>query len=143
MVGFAGGEVWTMSPKATDAQQAAAWEVINYLSYDQAYLEGLWEKENEQGRLAATPSARVDLTAVKFSKATNWPAHWAEEFAKVSEVALPEPYCPNWNELKNEIVIPLQTIYLKEGITREEAQQLLDDCAELLYTNYPTSFRKP
>lgn len=143
MVGFAGGEVWTLSPNATDAQRAAAWEVINFLSYDPAYLEGLWEKENEQGRLAATPSARVDLTALKFSKGTSWPAHWAEEFSKVSEVALPEPYCPNWNELKNEIVIPLQTIYLKEGITREEVRQLLDDCAELLYKTYPASFQKP
>ena len=45
--------------------------------------------------------------------------------------------------MKNEIVTPLQTIYLTDNITRDEAQRLLDECAEILYSKYPDAFRKP
>jgi hypothetical protein len=58
-------------------------------------------------------------------------------------MAQPEPWCPNWNDLKNEIVKPLQTIYLTENITRDDAKKLLTDCAQTLCTKYPTSFRMP
>ena len=59
------------------------------------------------------------------------------------KVARPEPFCPNWNQLKDEIVKPLQTIYLTKGITRDEVKKLLDDCAEAMYQKYPDSFKKP
>ncbi len=143
VVSFAGGEVYTISPLADDAQRKAAWEYIQYVSYDEEFLISRWELENSYGRLSANPSVRTDLVEKKYSMATNWPAHWAQEMAAATESALPEPYCPNWNQLKDEIVKPLQTIYLTEGITREEAKKLLDDCAETLYVKYPESFRKP
>ncbi|MFV0400242.1 MAG: ABC transporter substrate-binding protein [Oscillospiraceae bacterium] len=141
-VAFAGGEVWTMSPNATQEQKEAAWQYIQAYTYDEGRLDKQWDKENELGRLNGNPPARVDLTEHKLSKATSWPAEWADQLTAAMEVALPEPYCPNWNELKNEIAGPLQTIYLKEGITREEVQQLLDGVADSLYEKYPESFQR-
>ena len=35
IVSFAGGEVWTISPIATPEQRDVAWEVIQYMSYDE------------------------------------------------------------------------------------------------------------
>ncbi|MDR1263504.1 MAG: hypothetical protein LBK46_08455 [Oscillospiraceae bacterium] len=142
-VAFAGGEVWTMSPLATKEQRDAAWDVLTYLSYDEEYLIERWTLEDSLGQLNAKPSVRNDLVETKYSLASKWPAHWAKELADAMAVAKPEPYCPNWNDLKNEIVIPLQTIYLKEGITFDEAKALLDACAERLYEMYPETFKKP
>ncbi|MDR1438839.1 MAG: hypothetical protein LBJ10_02140 [Clostridiales bacterium] len=142
VVGFAGGEVWTMLPIASQEQRDAAWEYIQYISFDEEYLTELWAKQDALGRLAATPAVRTDLVEKKFSMASSWPSHWAKQMADAMAVAQPEPYCPNWNELKNEIVQPLQTIYLTENITWDEAKKLLDDCAETLYTKYPDAFVK-
>lgn len=143
VVAFAGGEVWTVSPNATQEQKDAAWQWILYESYDEEFLLPKWEDDNRLGQLDSRPAARNDLVETKYSMASAWPSHWAAEFTAANEVALPEPYCPNWNQLKDEIVIPLQTIYLTEGITFDEAKQLLDDCAEQLYTKYPEAFKKP
>lgn len=142
-VAFAGGEVWTMSPLATPEQRDAAWEIINAIGFDEEYLTHRWTLENEWGAINANIPARSDLAEKKFSIATAWPDHWASQLAAIGPVAKPEPYCPHWNDLKNEIVIPLQSIYLKDGITFEEAKALLDECAETLYTKYPEAFRKP
>ena len=65
-----------------------------------------------------------------------------KEIMSLSLNAKPEPYCPHWGDVKTELVNPLQTIFLKEGITREEAQKLLDDCANTLYDKYPDTFKK-
>jgi ABC-type glycerol-3-phosphate transport system substrate-binding protein len=142
VVGFAGGEVWTMLPSATKEQRDAAWEYIQYISFDEEYLTELWALQDSLGRLTANPTVRNDLVEKKFSMASSWPAHWAKQMADAMAVAQPEPYCPNWNELKNEIVQPLQTIYLTEGISRDEAKRLLEECAETLYVKYPDAFVK-
>jgi len=140
---FAGGEVWTISPLADEAQSDVSWKIINAIDYDEEYLIHTWTLQDSWGALSAAPTARTDLVEKKFSLATSWPAHWAPQLAALSPIAKPEPYCPNWNDLKNEIVIPLQTIYLKEGITFDEAKALLDECADTLYEKYPQAFRKP
>ncbi|MDR1599265.1 MAG: hypothetical protein LBS11_05270 [Oscillospiraceae bacterium] len=142
-VAFAGGEVWTMSPLASKEQRDVAWEIINLLSYDEEYLVERWALEDSLGQLNAKPSVRTDLVEKKYSMASKWPETWAAELSAAMAVAKPEPYCPNWNDLKNEIVIPLQTIYLKEGITYDEAKALLDECADRLYEMYPQTFKKP
>ena len=140
---FAGGEVWTISPLADQAQRDVAWQIINAIDYDEEFLIHTWTLQDSLGTLGAAPTARVDLDATKFSLASNWPSHWAGQLAALSPLAKPEPYCPHWNDLKNEIVVPLQTIYLQEGITFEEAKALLDECADTLYEKYPDAFRKP
>ena len=56
--------------------------------------------------------------------------------------AVPEPCPPHWSDLKTLIAKPLQKIMLTEGITRDEAKKLLEDCANELYNLYPETFKK-
>ena len=142
-VGFAGGETWTMHPQATKDQMDACWNILNLISYDEAFLREYWELENELNLIDPKPSCRQDLVEVKYSYATNWPEHWKEEFAALNAVARPEPYCAEWNSLKDYIVAPFQEILGDPNCTREKAQALLDECAEKLYTDFPDAYRKP
>lgn len=141
-VGFAGGETWTMHPNATKEQMDACWNILNLISYDEEFLREFWQLENELNLLNPNPSCRQDLVEVKYSYATNWPDHWKEEFAALNSVARPEPFCAEWDSLKNYIVEPFQTILADEDITREEAKALLDACAEKLYADFPDAYRK-
>jgi len=143
IVGFAGGEVFTVSPISSEAQAQAGWDWYNYTYNDEEFCREAWALQDSLGTLSTTTPPRNDLVEVKFSYASNWPSHWKTEMANVLSKALPEPYCPHWDDLKNEIVGPLQTIYLKEGITFDEAKQILEDCANVLYEKYPDAFRKP
>ena len=140
---FAGGEVFTVNPQNTPAQNDAAWQYITYVGFDKDYLTGLWQKENELGRLNGDPCARTDLSETKFSIATSWPSGWAKEISDGFAMAQPEPWCPHWNDLKNEIVKPLQDIYLTENMTRDQAAKELMDCAQTLCTKYPDTFKMP
>lgn len=142
-VGFAGGETWTMHPQATKEQMDACWNILNLISYDEAFLREYWELENELNLIDPKPSCRQDLVEVKYSYATNWPEHWKAEFAALNEVSRPEPYCAEWNSLKDYIVAPFQQILGDPNCTREQAQALLDECAEKLYTDFPDAYRKP
>jgi len=142
-VTFAGGEVWTFNPNNTQAENDAAWEFITFYSYDKDFLLSYWEKQNSLNRLSANPSVRNDLVETKYNMATSWPGHWAKLMADGFAMARPEPFCPNWNDLKNEIVIPLQTIYLNENITWDEAKALFEACAKTLVEKYPESFQIP
>ena len=140
-VSFAGGTVWVMSPQATEAERDAAWEFIKFISYDEEQLNRLWKMEGEyEVQHVVDVPARVDLTEVKYSYA-NWPEHWAKEYAEVAKYAIAEPFCANWNDFKNLMVIPLQKILLEENITREQAQKILDDCVTEAYETWPDSFR--
>ena len=143
VVAFAGGETWTMHPQATKDQMDACWNILNLLSYDEEFLREKWQLENELGLLDPKPAARQDLVEAKYSYATNWPDHWKTEFAALNAVARPEPFCAEWNSLKDYIVAPFQQILANPNITREEAQALLDECAEKLYTDFPDAYRKP
>ena len=85
---------------------------------------------------------RIDLYEKKMAVNENLSESTRQEIMSLSLNAKPEPYCPHWGDVKTELVNPLQTIFLKEGITREEAQKLLDDCANTLYDKYPDTFKK-
>ena len=61
----------------------------------------------------------------------------------LNAIARPEPFCNEWNSLKDYIVQPFQQIIGDPDITREEAQALLDECAERLYTDFPEAYKKP
>ena len=136
-VAFTGGEVWTMSPTATQAEADAAWEFIKYYQYEPDFLLPYWEFRNEVGEDLSNPAVRTDLVEKKFSMATSWPAHWAPAMAEAFAIAKPEPFSPHWDDIKNEIVVPLQTIYLTEGITRDEVYQLAVGAAERLVAQFP------
>ena len=132
-----------MHPQATKEQMDACWNILNLISYDEAFLREYWELENELNLIDPKPSCRQDLVEVKYSYATNWPEHWKAEFAALNEVSRPEPYCAEWNSLKDYIVAPFQQILGDPNCTREQAQALLDECAEKLYTDFPDAYRKP
>lgn len=139
---FSGGEVWTFNPKATPEQKKAGWDIIQLLTYDESYLEKEWKLADDNKNMNSRIPARIDLTDKKFQMATSLPEVWKKGYATAFKTAKPEPYCAHWNDLKNALAKPLQTIILKKGITRDEVKKLLDGVAEDLYKKYPETFKK-
>ena len=139
---IAGGNVWIFSPTATQAELEAAWNFVQLFDYDEEFQIKKWEYENTIGGINDRIPPRVDLTETKFSMATSWPEGWAEEFATISETAQMEPWCANWNDLKNVLAPVLQKILLTEKISRDEVRTLLEKAANEAYQLYPQSFRK-
>lgn len=137
-----GGQTWTFNPKATKAQLNAAFEFVNYVSYNEKFLTGLWKLRNNYGVLGPEIPGRFDLIDKKYALANKWPANWKTEYARVAKVSKAEPSCPHWNDLKNAIAKPLQQICLKENITRDEVKEILTKTANELYAKYPESFKK-
>ncbi|MEN6313142.1 MAG: hypothetical protein ABFD25_02720 [Clostridiaceae bacterium] len=139
---LAGGEVWTFSPKADKDQLEAAWNFAQLVTYDEDFLIGYWAFMSPLHGVDMRNSARVDLTEKKYSYITDVPQWILKEFSEVSKNAKPEPYCSNWNDLKNTLAKPLQSILLKKNITRDEVKKILDGAADELYQKYPDSFKK-
>jgi ABC-type glycerol-3-phosphate transport system substrate-binding protein len=137
-----GGEVWTFNPRIPEASIQAAWDWAMFNSYDREFLEKRWQFDSTELGIDANIPGRNDLVAVKSSYGIGWPASWAQEIAAISAIAKLEPYCPNWNDLKNILAPYLQQILLKEGITRNEIQQLLNQAADECYSTYPQSFKR-
>ena len=115
---------------------------MQLFDYDEEFQIKKWEYENTIGGINDRIPPRVDLTETKFSMATSWPEGWAEEFATISETAQMEPWCANWNDLKNVLAPVLQKILLTEKISRDEVRTLLEKAANEAYQLYPQSFRK-
>lgn len=141
-VSIAGGNAWVFSPTATKAELDAAWKFVQLFDYDKEFQIKKWEYENSIGGINNRIPPRSDLIETKFSMATSWPEGWAEEFAIISETARMEPWCPNWNNLKNALAPILQRILLTEKITRDEIRTLLNQAANEAYQQYPESFKK-
>ncbi len=139
---IAGGNVWIFSPTATEAELKAAWDFVMLFDYDEAFQIRKWEYENSINGLTDRIPPRSDLVAKKFSMATSWPKGRAETIAAVSPYAKMEPFCANWNNLKNILSPYLQKILLKEKITRDEIRSLLTSAANEAYQSYPDSFRR-
>jgi ABC-type glycerol-3-phosphate transport system substrate-binding protein len=138
-----GGNVWTFSPKATESQLKAAWDFVQLASYDAEFLPKRWAYENSLTGIDSKVPARNDLIDVKYKQyGTKWPDGWAEEFAAISQIVRLEPFCPNWNDLKNILAPYLQQILLKEGITRDEIRTILNKAADETYSAHPASFKK-
>jgi hypothetical protein len=138
-----GGGVWTFNPRIADVSLQAAWDWAMFNSYDQEFLEKKWAYDNTLTGIDDYLPASPELVDIKYSKyGIGWPANWGRENAAISAIAKLEPYCPNWNELKNILAPYLQQILLKEGITRNEIQQLLNQAADECYNSYPQSFKR-
>jgi ABC-type glycerol-3-phosphate transport system substrate-binding protein len=138
-----GGEVWTLNPRIADASVQAAWNWAMFNSYDQEFLEKRWAFDNTQNGIDDYIPAIASLVEIKFSKyGVGWPSHWGKENAELSALAKLEPYCPNWNDLKNILAPYLQQILLKEGITRNEIRGILNQAADEAYATYPQSFKR-
>jgi ABC-type glycerol-3-phosphate transport system substrate-binding protein len=140
---LAGGEVWVFSPRASDAQTRAAFDFAVLASYDKDMLERRWAHQNTISSITSTIPGRTDMIDVKFNKyGTAWPRGWAEDFAALSQFARLEPFCLNWDNLKNILAPHLQEILLKEGITRTEIKSILDRAADECYSSYPAAFKR-
>ncbi|AEV29428.1 ABC-type sugar transport system, periplasmic component [Sphaerochaeta pleomorpha str. Grapes] len=141
-VSIAGGNAWIFSPTATPAELDAAWKFVQLFDYDKDFQIKKWEYENSIGGINNRIPPRVDIIDTKFSMATSWPEGWAEEFSVISATARMEPWCPNWNNLKNILAPVLQKILLTENISRNEVRDLLTQAANEAYKMYPDTFRK-
>lgn len=139
---LAGGEVITFNPHADKKTLEAAFKVAEYLYYDEEYLTELWENQNAAGLVDTMVPARKDLYEKKLSTYSQLSKENRDALVKIQSYAKPEPFCGNWTDLKTMLKEYLEKIYLKEDITREEIKALLDQCAEELYSTYPTSFKK-
>lgn len=139
---FSGGQVITINPKASKEVQKVAFEVATYITYDEDVLAEQWKIADDNKLIDATPCVRTDLTDKKMIAYAGIPAELKNFINEGAKTAKPEPYCSNWNDLKNAISKPLQQILLKKGITRVEVKKILDDCANGLYAKYPNSFKK-
>jgi ABC-type glycerol-3-phosphate transport system substrate-binding protein len=137
-----GGTVYAWSPRITDEQAKAGWDFAQLISFDKDFMEAQWAYENTLVGINADIPGRIDMTQIKFEKyGAAWPRHWAREFDELSRVTKLEPYCANWNELKNIIAPHLQAILAREAITREEIRAILNTAARECYDQYPNSFR--
>jgi ABC-type glycerol-3-phosphate transport system substrate-binding protein len=142
-VALCGGEVWTFNPRIADTSVQAAWNWAMFNSYDREYLESKWAFDNTLNGIDSYIPATDELGDIKFSRyGTGWPAHWARDIASIRNIARLEPYCPNWNELKNILAPYLQQILLKEGISRDEIRGILNQAADEAYNTYPQSFKR-
>ena len=139
---LAGGEVITFSPKLTEKELEAAVEVAKYLYYsdEMMQLEFDYIKKNE--KMNVYIPGRVDLYEQKLQANVRLNEDMIENMLALRDVSRPEPYCPHWTDIKTALVEPLQRIYLTDGISREEVQNILDECADNLYGLYPDSFKK-
>ena len=139
---LAGGEVITFNPKADEETLKAAFEVATYLYYDEEYLAKEWEIRAKHDVSNVDMPARSDLYIMKLDTCEDLDDDAKQRIVDSTVNAIPEPCPPHWSDLKTLIAEPLQKIMLTEGISRDEAKKLLNDCAEELYKLYPEAFRK-
>ena len=139
---LAGGEVITFNPKADEETLKAAFEVATFLYYDEEYLAKTWEIKAKYGVSDVDLPARNDLYLAKLNTCEGISDDAKQRLVEATANAIPEPCPPHWSDLKTQLVKPLQKIMLTEGITRDEAKKLLDECANELYNLYPEAFKK-
>ena len=139
---LAGGEVITFNPKLSEAELAAAVEVAKWAYFSDERMQMDCDAIKEFGLTSTKIPGRVDWYEKRLEANTMLTERQKKEFEELNKNAMPEPYCPHWTEIKSELVAPLQKIYLTEGITRDEIQALLDECADKLYSLYSDTLKK-
>ena len=141
-VALAGGEVITFNPKLSEAELAKAVEVAQYLYYSDDMMELEFDYIKKNKKFDVYIPGRVDLYDKKLESNVRITEEMKNNLVVLSENSKAEPFCPNWSNVKTELAAPLQKIFLDKNLTREKAQQILDECTEKLYKLYPESFRK-
>ncbi len=139
---LAGGEVTTFNPKLSEEELAVAVEVVKYSDFSDERMDVSIDNIKKYGSTSVTVPGRVDYYEKKLDAIESLTAQKRSNLLELSKNAKPEPFCEHWSELKTELVNPLQEIFLKEGISRDEVKKLLDDCADKLYSMYPDTFKK-
>ena len=126
-VSFAGGEVITFSPRASDEELQAAFKVAEYIYYDEEWLAEKWAFENENSIREFSIPARSDLYEAKLNSYDSISDGFKKALLTVGEASMPEPACPYWTEFKTKFEIPLQKVYADEDITRDEVKKIFED----------------
>ena len=139
---LAGGEVITLNPKADPETKKAAFEVMTFIHYDEELQLAKWQAEFDNGSSNIHIPARKDLYEKKLQMNPVLNEESRANILKLSETAIPEPYCEHWSELKTQLIIPLQKIYLTEGLSRDDIKKILSDCADELVRLYPETFER-
>lgn len=142
MPSFSGGQVVTFNPKASKDEIKAAFDLYTYMTYDEAFNCAMWEIADKDQADDVNPCVNMSLTEKKYTYMKSIPDGLKASLLELAKGAKPEPYCGNWNDLKNALVKPLQEILLTKDISRDKVKQILDKCADELYTKYPASFKK-
>lgn len=139
---LAGGEVITFNPKLSEEELEVAVEVAKYKYFSDEQNQIYFDTVEENGWFDVKIPGRVDLYEKKLEANTALNDEKREQLVELTNNAKAEPFCPHWSEIKSELVNPLQEIFLKDGITRDEVQKKLDECADKIYSLYPDSFKK-
>ncbi|MBE7043915.1 MAG: extracellular solute-binding protein [Ruminococcaceae bacterium] len=140
---LAGGEVITFNPTLSQEEMDAAFAVAEYMYFSDERMQVECDERVEfNASINVMIPGRVDWFEKRLASNQGVTQEQIAALNQLRENAKAEPYCEHWSDLKTALVAPLQTIYLTENITREEAKKLLDECAEKLYSLYPDTFKK-
>lgn len=141
-VALAGGEVITFNPKMSEEKLKVALEIAEswYLS-DEA-MQSIVDDNVAGNQVYTHIPARSDWYDKTLDAIPGLSEESKKNMIALRDCARVEPYCEHWSDLKSQLAVPLQKIFLKEGITRNEAAEILNECAETLYELYPDTFRK-
>ena len=139
---LSGGEVITFNPRLSEEELKVAFEVAEFM-YLSDYAMEKKERDNTDGLKVDTYiPGRVDWYEKCLNAIQGLSDDAKAKLVETVEGAKPEPYCPHWSDVKSQLAAPLQEIFLKEGITREEVKKILNGVAEELYKLYPETFVK-
>ena len=139
---LAGGEVIVFDPTLSEEDLSAAFEVVEYLYFSDEMMQFECDNIAKYHIVNVMIPGRVDWYEKRLKAVEGLTDEQIKALDAMRECARPEPYCNHWSDIKTDLVAPLQEIYLDQKITRERAKQLLDQCAEGLYTKYPDAFKK-
>ncbi len=139
-VALAGGEVVTFNPTIDEETLKAAFDVMTYIHYDEDYIKYTWQSGFDNGQNSIHVPARKDLFEEKLAMNPFLTDDSRANILAQAAVSKPEPYCEHWSDVKNELVVPLQKIYSKADLTRDDIKKLLSDCADQLVKLYPDTF---
>lgn len=137
---LAGGEVITFNPKIDKKTMKAAFDVMSYMYYDEDYQKIKWQATYDNGSNEIQIPARKDLYEEKLAMNPFLTDDVRENIKMQATVSKPEPYCEHWADVKSQLVIPLQKIYLLQNADRDQIKKILDDCANELCKLYPDTF---
>ncbi len=139
---MANSGVLTFNPKLSEEELKAAFEVATYRYFDEEILTAKWEIMDKHGMVETAIPGRTDLYEKKMAIFEHFPQECKDKLIGLRQYAKPEPFCPNWSEIKKDLEEPIQKLYITKDLTRDDIQKMFDDCAEVVYSKYGDAFKK-
>lgn len=123
-----GGSAYTINPMISKEKMDAAWEYLKFLMEPKTLIWE-WKRMQELG-IPLNPGASP-YPNLKMSDYVNVPDYPA--IAESMKYARFEPYVPHWNEIKGELVVPIQAAVTDPNA---DVKKLLDECAKTCNEKY-------